>query len=280
MNDGSTDNTIKILNNLAKNDNRIKIVNNDKNHGLLYSRAMGILNSSGEYIMNLDSDDEIHDEKCLEDIYNQTHILNVDILSFSVLFKLNNEIIKCNYNNKIILQPKLFLSNFLENNEVKDYLIWNKIIKKETFIKAYEDFKIAIYNGKWNYFEDDVWNILIHRYAKSKFCLDKLVYIYNNNNKNSLMHHRFSNIEFQNLLYRHEMYKHIFFKKEEEKYFIAEYIYLINRIKFDLKHLLLINDNNIKHHVKNIVENFLNNYNCSKAQKNDINYILQSLNMN
>ena len=69
----------------------------------------------------------------------------------------------------------------MPNNEVSDYLIWNKLIRRETFLKAYEDFKIAVYNGKWNYFEDDVWNILVSKYAKSKLCIDKLVYIYKTN---------------------------------------------------------------------------------------------------
>ena len=79
-----------MLTELAKNDKRIRIVNNDKNHGLLYSRAMGILNSSGEYLMNLDSDDEINGSESLEYLYNQTKKYNVDIIAFSVLFKKTN----------------------------------------------------------------------------------------------------------------------------------------------------------------------------------------------
>ena len=43
VNDFSEDNTLEILMNMSKKDFRIKIVNNDKNRGLLYSRAMGIL---------------------------------------------------------------------------------------------------------------------------------------------------------------------------------------------------------------------------------------------
>ena len=43
VNDYSTDNSLMILEELAKNDSRIRIVNNDKNYGLLYSRAMGII---------------------------------------------------------------------------------------------------------------------------------------------------------------------------------------------------------------------------------------------
>mgnify|MGYP002625337468 CR=1 FL=1 len=75
VNDYSNDSSLSILNDLANKDNRIKIVNNDKNHGLLYSRAMGILNSTGEYLMNLDSDDEINDSESLEYLYNQLTLL-------------------------------------------------------------------------------------------------------------------------------------------------------------------------------------------------------------
>ena len=66
VNDNSNDETLNILIDYSKNDSRIKIVNNDKNHGLLYSRAMGILNSSGKYIMNVDPDDEFSNNDSLD----------------------------------------------------------------------------------------------------------------------------------------------------------------------------------------------------------------------
>ena len=56
INDGSLDNTLNIIN-LIK-DNRIKLVN-QKNHGLSYSRNVGIKNSKGKYILFVDSDDTI-----------------------------------------------------------------------------------------------------------------------------------------------------------------------------------------------------------------------------
>ena len=43
VNDCSEDNSLEVLKKMAKSDSRIKIVNNDRNRGLLYSRAMGIL---------------------------------------------------------------------------------------------------------------------------------------------------------------------------------------------------------------------------------------------
>ena len=278
VNDYSNDSSLNILTGLAKKDNRIKIKNNDKKHGLLYSRAMGILNSTGEYLMNLDSDDVINDNESLEYLYNQAELYKVDIIAFSVLFKNGNWTYKCGYNNEILIQPKLYKSSFLSNNEPSDYLIWNKLIKRETFLNAYEIFKNAIYNGKWNYYEDDVWNTLVSKYAKSKLCLDKLVYIYNNNN-NSLMNKRSAKTEFQNFIYRFEMYKYIFKQKEEEKYLIAQYNYLFNRLKTDLKRLVLINDTNIKIQIRKIFQYYINNYNCSTEKRNDINNFFKYISM-
>ena len=70
VNDFSTDDSLKILKKLYKKDKKIKIINNDRNHGLLYSRAMGILNCTGEYLLNLDPDDKFYNLRNLEYLYN------------------------------------------------------------------------------------------------------------------------------------------------------------------------------------------------------------------
>ena len=78
--------------NMAKNDLRIKIINNDKNRGLLYSRAMGILNSKGEYLMNLDPDDEFKGSDNLEYLYKMAKKSKIDFISFgfiNILFIIN-----------------------------------------------------------------------------------------------------------------------------------------------------------------------------------------------
>jgi len=94
VNDNSNDETLNLLKEYAKNDNRIKIVNNDKNHGLLYSRAMGILNCSGKYIMNVDPDDELANNDSLEFLYNQTIISNADIITFDIYHERRKKIVK------------------------------------------------------------------------------------------------------------------------------------------------------------------------------------------
>ena len=152
VNDFSNDSSLDILIDLAKNDSRIKIINNDNNYGLLYSRAIGILNCTGEYIMNLDPDDEFESSKNLEFLYTNIKKSNLDILSFGALFKLNSHInIKCSNFHKIYRQPELFEEAFNSTNNLYDFLIWNKIVKREIYLKAYEIFKEKIYEEKWNY---------------------------------------------------------------------------------------------------------------------------------
>ena len=278
VNDCSTDKSLEILTHLAINDTRIKIVNNDKNHGLLYSRAMGILNSSGEFLMNLDPDDEIKDEDSLEYIYNQSKFYNIDIIAFNAIDKRSNQIIKCIDKNKIFKPPELFSSLFFSDHIIKEYVIWNKLIKKEIFLYAYEDFKEKIYNGKWNYFEDDIWNILVNKYAQSRLCVDKLVYIYNFN-RESLMNKRNGNIQYLNLIFRHEMYEKIFSLKKDQDYLIREYYFLLNRLKNKKSIFLLLNDRNLTYQFTNIFQLFLKKYNVSQTNTKKINDFLNSISL-
>ena len=153
VNDCSNDNSLEIIKKFAKNDSRIKIINNKKNHGLLYSRAMGIIHSSGKYLMNLDSDDELINQYDLEFLYNKTISSKADIISFELMNKnpkitINNPCIEFD---KIIKQPRLFKSIYYKNYILKDFLITNKLIKKEIFLRAYKLFSNYIYsNKKWN----------------------------------------------------------------------------------------------------------------------------------
>ena len=228
VNDCSTDNSLEILKEMNKNDSRIKIVNNNKNYGLLYSRAMGIINSAGEYIINLDPDDEFNEPGNLEYLYNIAKKSNLDIISYASLFKYNNDLsIKCSNYHHIFRQPKLFESAFNSKNRLNDFLIWNKLIKRDILLKAYQFLKKRIYGKKWNYHEDNIWSILINKYAKSMRCSNKLVYLYYSN-IDSAMLNRGNILELKNIIYRHEMYEEIFTKTKEKKYLIAEYLELLN----------------------------------------------------
>ena len=57
VDDCSTDNTVKIINNFKKYDNRIKLIVLNKNYGASIARNISLNNSTGRYISYLDSDD-------------------------------------------------------------------------------------------------------------------------------------------------------------------------------------------------------------------------------
>lgn len=58
IDDGSTDSSGKISDELSKSDSRIKVYH-QSNHGLIYSRKQGLINSQGEFVLFIDSDDYI-----------------------------------------------------------------------------------------------------------------------------------------------------------------------------------------------------------------------------
>ena len=56
VDDGSMDDTIRIIKQLMEEDKRIKFIKNSKNRGTLYSKTRGVLYSQGKYFMTLDHD--------------------------------------------------------------------------------------------------------------------------------------------------------------------------------------------------------------------------------
>ncbi len=83
INDGSTDNTLNIINSYAEKDNRIKIIN-QTNQGLSKARNVGLENVTGEYTTFIDSDDYF-DLTAFEEIYNLAHEKSLDLLVFKLI---------------------------------------------------------------------------------------------------------------------------------------------------------------------------------------------------
>lgn len=80
VNDGSTDNSLKILESHAKNDSRVKIISQE-NNGPGYARNVGLKYAKGEYVLFVDSDDFISNDS-LNDLYNNAVSNNSDLVLF------------------------------------------------------------------------------------------------------------------------------------------------------------------------------------------------------
>lgn len=63
IDDGSTDQTSRILHSYAEQDRRIKVLRNDHNQGIPSSRNRGIDAACGDYLAIMDSDDRAHPQR-------------------------------------------------------------------------------------------------------------------------------------------------------------------------------------------------------------------------
>ena len=78
VDDGSTDSSGKICDKFAKNDDRIKVIHK-KNEGLGKTRNVRILESTGDYLFFVDSDDFI-DLNTIEKLYNRSNNGTMDLV--------------------------------------------------------------------------------------------------------------------------------------------------------------------------------------------------------
>lgn len=145
VDDGSTDDSGKIIDEYANKDNRIKVIHKE-NAGVSIARNIGLKNTTGDFITFADSDD-IVDEREYEVLYNLIKTHNADA-SFCELkrFYEGEEIIKSDSESTIVeLNTSEALSKILLDRNVGNYFPI-KMFKKELFDniyfpegKAYED---------------------------------------------------------------------------------------------------------------------------------------------
>lgn len=130
INDGSTDSSLKILNEYKQKDSRIKIID-IKNHGVSFARNIGIQRSSGSFIVFIDSDDYINPEFC-ENSYNNQQKTNSDLVCGRKILLDSNGKEKRNWVSKrdISYYPMVEYDLFTQYHMVTDKLFKTKIIKE------------------------------------------------------------------------------------------------------------------------------------------------------
>lgn len=132
INDGSTDSSLKIIQEYMKKDSRIILINK-KNEGLSAARNDGIKKSIGKYILHVDSDDWIEEES-LSELYSYAEKNNLDIVSFNYYREFFKESIKIQVLfevNKKIFKSIEYFNLFLTEREIS--AVWNKLIKSTIY---------------------------------------------------------------------------------------------------------------------------------------------------
>ncbi len=167
VNDGSSDNSLKMLEKLASNHDKIQIITQE-NQGQAIARNIGIKHSKGEFICFIDIDDEISREM-LEKLMHAQKKSDADLVWCDAYIKREGDILSTldqTYPNSIDLQKNYVLHNASP---------WRKCIRRSLLeshnlyfpkLRFYEDLAVVpsygLYTNKIIYVNEPLYSYVLH----------------------------------------------------------------------------------------------------------------------
>ena len=184
IDDCSTDNSIKLIKELSLIDNRIRLFKNKFNRGTLYTKSFGVTQAKGKYILIIDQDDIYINKNLFKILYDIIKHKDLDIVQFRYNnYFLENDFFSYGENSKdetfntIIIQPELGDIRFYLNESLyKTFFLWDKLIKKETYINALKYLGEEQWGKKMIHREDHLATFAIYKIAKSFMKIDLFGY--------------------------------------------------------------------------------------------------------
>lgn len=257
INDGSTDNSLKILEDYQIKNDFIKIINQE-NQGQSVARNKGIDLAKGKYIIFVDSDDWI-EKDALQKLYNFINntdydFLNFPITNYNILTKKKE---KKEYGFNEDLEGKMILQNYFKRFIITASM--NKVIKtsilKENNIKypedlIYEDLifnlKLCMHSNKTKYIDYSFYNYRLTPVSTTRKIsikniehMQKILELGNEIIKNNFQS------ENLNLYETFKLYHYLYLNIEilrnknlklKEKIELLKYLYLKENAKWELKY--------------------------------------------
>lgn len=205
INDCSTDNSLKIINKIMKNNKNIILINNEKNIGAGLSRNKGLEIAKGKYIGFIDSDDYVQDNYYLNMLKSAKNY-NSDIVVSDITLVDQNEyyrniyvdnVYSCKYKPKYLISKELLLGNWacastcskiFKRDLIQNYKFSEKNSDDILFtISAIINSKQISYceNNKYYYFQSPnsvTRNLKYKKYKDSIECLINAVELLADNN--------------------------------------------------------------------------------------------------
>ena len=189
VDDFSRDNSMYLVRHFMEKDPRIILLKNKENKGTLYTKAKGVLNSKGKYVMIFDQDDMYTQRNALSTVYNEIEKYNLDMLGFSAKeiyrYNINTKKFKHKFRNyiktPILYQPdipKRMYKYTKSGNVIRaGSVLWNYIIKNELFKKIIGQIDEIFLGTKMVRHEDYLFLFLLTRNAISLKQIKKIFYV-------------------------------------------------------------------------------------------------------
>lgn len=174
VDDGSTDNSLKIAQEYAANNGRF-IVFSQENQGVSAARNLGLDHAQGKWLAFVDSDDEIAPDY-LEILYKLGEDNNADLVNASIEFVYDN-----NQTSSLILKDSIY--NTLDE-DFENYFY----IRISGIVKLYRLAIIKLHNLRFDtdfsFAEDYIFTFEFYRHAQRLAASSKAIYKYNRREDN------------------------------------------------------------------------------------------------
>ncbi len=165
INDGSKDNSQKVVNRYEKKYPFIKLINK-VNGGVSSARNLGLDLATGEYIMFLDSDDNYTKKNAIEKMVNKLEETGVDCVACSTVHPVFKTFLRGGkYDLTNTKQKMKYFEDFMAFG-----MPWNKVFKREVLTEKYEE--------KMKFTEDELFNIANLPNIKSVYFINEILHNY------------------------------------------------------------------------------------------------------
>lgn len=198
VDDGSTDNSPRLCDELAARDQRIRVIH-QANSGAARARNVAIAQAKGEYLALIDSDDYIQ----IDYIEKLVHAMvrsdaDISVCGFTHLYSDGTKVEHSLFDvDETVITGRDAIVDFLYEDSRLYHVFWNKLYKTSLF----RENGISIPDG--GIFEDSRTLYKLYRYATRVACINDLLYTYIHR-EGSLMNRKFDrrNLELLNFIPR------------------------------------------------------------------------------
>jgi len=172
VNDGSTDNSLEILEKYAAQDSRISCYTQE-NQGQSAARNLALKHAQGEYIYFMDSDDTI-DKDAIRKCYDYISSTKADFIFFDaeIMYEEGALPVPWNYKRTHLLEENKqysgdFLLNMMLDNRKHSCVVWALFIRKQYLDRI----QLSFYPGIIH--EDELYTTILTLSSHNIYCLQQ-----------------------------------------------------------------------------------------------------------